>query len=177
MRYCAALVLLPAVALMACGLIGCGGGRYRPGYIPPDGAVQTPIPLPEAPGPTPFHEAAYVRYSRGDYVRALRDAYRAAEAPLPDDRLPFFIGLVYDTGFNRPDLAIPEYRRFLRHRPRDRPGRNGLRGRRLRQRQRRRPGRFRPIPTLLHRPERCRLTWLRRLSLLLHRHPPPSTRR
>jgi tetratricopeptide (TPR) repeat protein len=60
---------------------------------------------------------AYDHYSLGDHVRALRFVYRAAAADPDDLRSSLLMGLIYDLGFDRPDLAIPEYERVLPLRP------------------------------------------------------------
>jgi len=115
-----------AALLTAAPLAGCGGS-HRLAQIPK--AQLAPVfAVPSASDPAKLQKSAYAHYRRGDYVRALRDAYGAARDASPDFRLPVLIGLIYDTGFDRPDLAIPEYRQFL-HTP---PG--GKYVRRLQQR-------------------------------------------
>lgn len=56
-------------------------------------------------------------YAQGDYVRALRYGYWAAQTIPTDVRLRLLLGIVYDGGFDRPDLALPEYQRALSLKP------------------------------------------------------------
>ena len=60
---------------------------------------------------------AYDHYRLGDHVRALRFVYRAAASDPTDLRSALLMGLIYDLGFDRPDLAIPEYERVTPLRP------------------------------------------------------------
>ena len=64
-----------------------------------------------------LRSAALDYYSRGDYVRALRFGYWAAQTIPTDVRLRLLLGIVYDGGFGRPDLALPEYERALSLKP------------------------------------------------------------
>ena len=61
--------------------------------------------------------AALGYYAKGDYVRALRFGYWATQTMPTDVRLRLLLGIVYDGGFNRPDLALPEYERALSLKP------------------------------------------------------------
>ncbi|MBK35285.1 MAG: hypothetical protein CME26_07100 [Gemmatimonadetes bacterium] len=58
-----------------------------------------------------LQQAALSHFSGGDYVRALRYAYWASQTIPTDIRLRLLLGVIYDEGFSRPDLALPEYRR------------------------------------------------------------------
>ncbi len=89
-------------------LVACGGPRYHRVYPPPEDLRHSPAKL---------KAAAYAYYNRGDYVRALRYAYEAAQTTPDDLRSSFLLGLIYDMGLDRPDLAIPEYKRILSLRP------------------------------------------------------------
>ncbi|MEE2754824.1 MAG: hypothetical protein VX910_12630 [Candidatus Latescibacterota bacterium] len=64
-----------------------------------------------------LRSAALKYYAQGDYVRALRFGYWAAQTIPTDVRLRLLLGIVYDGGFDRPDLALPEYRRALSLKP------------------------------------------------------------
>lgn len=101
------------LAIGAC-LAGCA-------VSPPRSATMTdlgPVPsfdrsaMPEQDGGRLRREALDY-YARGDYVRALRYGYWAAQTIPTDVRLRLLLGIVYDGGFDRPDLALPEYRRAL----------------------------------------------------------------
>ena len=116
-----------AALFTAALLAGCGG-THGLAHIPKAQPAPAFATSSSAPNPAKRQKSAYAHYSRGDYVRALRDAYGASRSASPDFRLPLLIGLIYDTGFDRPDLAIPEYQRFLHSHPR------GKYARRLQQR-------------------------------------------
>ena len=64
-----------------------------------------------------LRSAALDSYARGDFVRALRFGYWAAQTIPTDVRLRLLLGIVYDGGFDRPDLALPEYQRALSLKP------------------------------------------------------------
>ena len=64
-----------------------------------------------------LRSAALDYYAQGDYVRALRYGYWAAKTIPTDVRLRLLLGIVYDGGFDRPDLALPEYERALSLKP------------------------------------------------------------
>ena len=79
---------------------------------PGDPVLAHPAPL-IPPDPTHLKRAAWAHFQRGDYVRALRLSYRAADLA-PEDAGPAFLSaLIYDLGMDRPDLAIFEYNRLL----------------------------------------------------------------
>ena len=61
--------------------------------------------------PGGLQQAALSHFSGGDYVRALRYAYWASQTIPTDIRLRLLLGVIYDEGFGRPDLALPEYRK------------------------------------------------------------------
>ena len=70
----------------------------------------------EAAGPE-LWAAADAYFGEGDHFRALRYALRAAQANPEDLRTAFLLALIYDMTLDRPDLAIPEYRRLPPLRP------------------------------------------------------------
>ncbi len=71
----------------------------------------------DRPDPDKFETIAYRWYMQGDPVRALRFAYQGAQQSPGDVRFPLLLALIYDTGLDRPDLALPEYRRALSLQP------------------------------------------------------------
>lgn len=75
------------------------------------GPLPTLDALPLREDPQGLQRAALGHYANGDYVRALKYAYWAAQSVPTDVRLRLLLGMVYDVGFERPDLAIPEYQR------------------------------------------------------------------
>ena len=56
-----------------------------------------------------LRSAALDYYAKGDYVRALRFGYWDAQTIPTDVRLRLLLGIIYDGGFDRPALALPEY--------------------------------------------------------------------
>ncbi|MBE82728.1 MAG: hypothetical protein CME21_09210 [Gemmatimonadetes bacterium] len=64
-----------------------------------------------------LRSAALDYYAKGDYVRALRFGYWAAQTIPTDVRLRLLLGIIYDGGFDLPDLALPEYQTALSLKP------------------------------------------------------------
>ena len=67
---------------------------------------------PDFPAPVyrqnsaPFESAAWRFFQNEDYVRALRLAYRATQIHPNEPSAALLVGLIYDRGFKRPDLAL-----------------------------------------------------------------------
>lgn len=66
---------------------------------------------------TPYETAAWHLFKNADYVRALRLAYRATEIRPQEPSAALLIGLIYDHGLNRPDLALSAYNHILQQAP------------------------------------------------------------
>jgi tetratricopeptide (TPR) repeat protein len=95
-----------AVALSLCLFLGCAGpGRHV------DRA------MPDEAGGLELWAAADAYFGQGNHYRALRYALKAAQADPEDLRTAFLLALIYDITLDRPDLAIPEYRRLPPLRP------------------------------------------------------------
>ena len=101
----------------AAGVISCS-------FAPPNPTLSDLGQLPSLDrGAMPHRDGGELRsaaldyYARGDYVRALRFGYWAAQTIPTDVRLRLLLGIVYDGGFDRPDLALPEYERALSLKP------------------------------------------------------------
>ncbi len=93
-------------ALGLCLLLGCAVPRQHMGQAIPD----------DAGGPD-LWAAADAYFGEGDHFRALRYAIKATQADPQDLRTAFLLALIYDITLDRPDLAIPEYRRLPSLRP------------------------------------------------------------
>jgi tetratricopeptide (TPR) repeat protein len=104
--------------VICCGLLACASGPSPTSILP--GLGQFPSlsrdSRPISNGGD-LRSAALDYYAKGDYVRALRFGYWATQTMPTDVRLRLLLGIVYDGGFNRPDLALPEYERALSLKP------------------------------------------------------------
>lgn len=87
----------------------------------PQQAPGTPIlghPAPQFKAdPSAYEMAAWHLFSKSDYVRALRFAYHAAEIQPNAPSAALLVGLIYDQGFDRPDLALQAYNHILQQAP------------------------------------------------------------
>ena len=95
-------------SLLLCVLFGCGSHHVVQGG---------PLRRESGLSAGKLESLAFSHYGERDYIRALRYAYMATEKRKTNPRLAFLLGLIYDTGLSRPDLAIPEYRRATPLRP------------------------------------------------------------
>lgn len=96
---------------------GCGTSFPQRGFPPPEDPVPALMPPMPSPDPEKLQNVAYRHYGRGDYVRALGFAYDAHRAAPKNPRYPVLLGLIYDRGLDRPDLAVLEYRKLLEMAP------------------------------------------------------------
>jgi tetratricopeptide (TPR) repeat protein len=62
---------------------------------------------------TAYESAAWKLFRSADYVRALSFAYQAAEIRPQGPSAALLVALIYDHGFNRPDLALSAYNHIL----------------------------------------------------------------
>ncbi len=95
------------------GMLGCGS--QMPQLAPHalgEPVLSHPITLP-TPDPARYETAAWSQFQRRDYVRALRLAYRAVDIAPTDPSPVFLAAMIYDRGFDRPDLALVEYERMF----------------------------------------------------------------
>jgi tetratricopeptide (TPR) repeat protein len=101
-----------------CGLLGCASGPSPTSTLSGLGKLPSLArdSVPSSDGGE-LRSAALNYYAKGDYVRALRFGYWATQTMPTDVRLRLLLGIVYDGGFNRPDLALPEYERALSLKP------------------------------------------------------------
>ncbi len=97
------------------GLLTACGATFPPrAFPPPEDPIPGLMPLVPSPDPAKLQNVAYHHYGKGDYVRALGFAYNAYEAAPDNPRYPVvLLGLIYDHGLDRPDLAVLEYRKLL----------------------------------------------------------------
>lgn len=103
--------LLPYIVLL---LVGCA--NRLPYQIPGEPILEHPAPQIQK-NPATYELAAWQFFRGADYVRALKWAYRAKEMH-PDEASPaLLIGLIYDQGFHRPDLALSAYNHILQNTP------------------------------------------------------------
>jgi len=91
-------------------------------------ATTAPQQNPSAPTPvtlvrktnrnaTAYEASAWQLFRSADYVRALRLAYLATEIRPQEPSSALLVGLIYDQGFNRPDLALMAYNQILQQTP------------------------------------------------------------
>ena len=66
---------------------------------------------------TAYEAAAWHLFRNADYVRALRLAYLATDLQPQEPSSALLVGLIYDQGFNRPDLALLAYNEILQQTP------------------------------------------------------------
>ncbi len=102
----------PVVALLVAGLmVGCGGRLRHLAYQLSEDPIPSALVSARRPDPAPLRKSAYGYHAQDDQVRALREAYRALRMAPKDRGIRLLLGLIYDLGLDRPDLALPEYRR------------------------------------------------------------------
>lgn len=75
-----------------------------------------PVPMQKKES-TPYENAAWHLFRNADYVRALRLAYHATEIRPQEPSAALLIGLIYDHGLDRPDLALSAYNHILQQAP------------------------------------------------------------
>ena len=104
--------ILPHIMVLL--LLGCA-------HTVPHQSPSAPIlshPAPEFPKKiTAYETAAWHLFRNSDYVRALRFAYQAAEMHPQEPSAKLLVGLIYDHGFDRPDLAMAAYNHILQQAP------------------------------------------------------------
>lgn len=66
---------------------------------------------------TTYEASAWRLFRSADYVRALRLAYLATDMHPQEPSSALLVGLIYDQGFNRPDLALSAYNQILQQTP------------------------------------------------------------
>ena len=98
--------LLTSLLLLCCA-------RPYQGSTPFRNAGMQNIPTFHIPDPGKLESLAYTHFDQKDYVRALRYAYQAFRINPADPRLLLLMGLIYEQGFKRPDLALQEYSRLF----------------------------------------------------------------
>ena len=98
--------LLSSLLLLCCA-------RPYQGSTPFRNTGMQDIPTFHVPDPGKLESLAYTHFGQKDYVRALRYAYQAFRIDPADPRLLLLTGLIYEQGFNRPDLALQEYSRLF----------------------------------------------------------------
>lgn len=102
-------IILPYMMVLLY-LLGCA-------HTVPQQSPSAPIlshPAPKLPKSiTAFETTAWHLFRNSDYVRALRFAYQAAELHPQEPSAKLLVGLIYDHGFNRPDLALAAYNHIL----------------------------------------------------------------
>ena len=99
--------------MMAAAIASCAASFPQRAYPPPEEPIPGLLPPIPTPDPEKLQNVAYHHYGRGDYIRALGFAYDALKAAPANPRYPILLGLIYDQGLDRPDLAVIEYRKLL----------------------------------------------------------------
>lgn len=90
--------------------LGCAHSFPQQGLMDPILAHPAPALKENA---TAFEAAAWHLFRKADYVRALNLAYQATEIEPQEPSAALLIGLIYDHGFNRPDLALSAYNHIM----------------------------------------------------------------
>ncbi len=95
--------------------LGCASTLPQQNPSEPRSAPQ--VPKKTNRNATAYEATAWQLFRSADYVRALRLAYLATEIRPQEPSSALLVGLIYDHGFNRPDLALSAYNQILQQTP------------------------------------------------------------